>query len=47
MGLRTVLSQVQAGFEKPIAFARRQLNKAERPYSASELETLAVVWATK
>jgi hypothetical protein len=47
MGLRAVLSQVQAGIEKPIAFANRQLNKAERAYSASKLETLAVVWATK
>jgi hypothetical protein len=29
MGLGAVLSQVKAGIEKPIAFARRQLNKAE------------------
>jgi len=40
------LSQVQEGIERPISFASRQLNKAESSYSASELETLAVVWAT-
>jgi hypothetical protein len=31
----------------PFFLAIRQLNKAERAYSASELETLAVMWATK
>ena len=47
IGLGAVLSQVQEGIERPISFASRQLNKGERVYSASELETLAVVWATK
>jgi hypothetical protein len=47
VGLGAVLSQVQEGIERPVSFASRQLNKAERAYSASELETLAVVWATK
>ena len=47
VGLGAVLSQVQEGIERPISFANRQLNKAERAYSASELETLAVLWATK
>ena len=49
VGLGAVLSQVQEGIERPISFASRQLNKAEREraYSASELDTLAVVWATK
>ena len=46
-GLGAVLSQVQEGIERPISFASRQLNKAESAYSVSELETLAVVWATK
>jgi hypothetical protein len=45
--LGAVLSQVQEGIERPVSFASRQLNKSERAYSASELETLAVVWATK
>jgi hypothetical protein len=47
VGLDAVLSQVQKCIERPVSFASRQLNKAERAYSASELETLAVVWATK
>jgi hypothetical protein len=47
VGLGAVLSQIQEGIERPASFASRQLNKAERAYSASELETLAVVWATK
>jgi hypothetical protein len=47
VGLGAVLSQVQKGIERPVSFASRQLNKAERAYSVSELETLAVVWVTK
>jgi len=42
-----VLSQVQVGVERPIAFASRQLNRAGQSYSASELEMLALVLATK
>jgi len=42
-----ILSQVQDGVEKPIAYASRQLNKAERSYAASEIEMLSLVWATK
>jgi len=47
VGLGAFLSQVQEGIERPISFAIKQLNKAESAYSASKLETLAVVWATK
>jgi len=47
VGLGAFLSQVQKGIEKPISSASRQLNKAGRVYSALELETLAILWATK
>jgi hypothetical protein len=43
VGIVAVLSEVQKGIERPISFASRQLNKAESFYSASELETLAVM----
>jgi hypothetical protein len=42
-----ILSQVQDGIERPIAYASRQLNSAEQSYSASECEMLAFLWATK
>ena len=42
-----VLSQVQKGSEKVIAYWSRQLQKAERNYSTVEREALAVVCAIK
>jgi len=42
-----ILSQTQDGVERPISFASRKLNPAESRYSASELEMLAVSWATR
>jgi len=42
-----ILSQVQNGIERPIAYASRQLNNADRAYTVSEQEMLALVWATK
>ena len=46
LGLGAVLSQKQEdGKLHPIAFASRALNRAEKDYSVTELETLAVVWA--
>ena len=45
-GLEAVLSQPQADSKlDPVAFASRALNNAEKRYSITELETLAVVWA--
>ena len=38
---------MQNGEERPIAYARRQTNKAEKSYAATEAEMLAFVWATK
>jgi hypothetical protein len=40
VGLGAVLSQVQEETERPVLFASRQLNRPERAYLASELESL-------
>lgn len=45
VALGAVLSQGQGPDERPIAFASKKLNEAERHYSATDLELLAVVWA--
>jgi hypothetical protein len=47
VAVAAVLSQVQDGLEKPLAYANRQMNTAEQTYTASEAEMLALVWATK
>jgi len=47
LAIAAVLSQMQDGVERPIAYASRQMNKVEQAYSASESEMLALVWATK
>ena len=43
LAVGAVLSQVQDGAERPIAYASRQLNTAEQSYWARELELLALV----
>ena len=42
-----VLSQIKDDMKRLLAYASRQLNIAESAYSVSEIELLALVWATK
>jgi len=47
VAIAAILSQVEDGVERPVAYASRQLNTAEQVYTTSETEVLALVWATK
>ena len=47
MAVAAILSQVQDGAERVIAYASRQMNRAEQAYTTSEMEMLALVWAVK
>lgn len=46
-GVGAILSQGEIGRDHPIAFASRSLNKAERNYSTTEKELLAIVWGVR
>ena len=46
-GLRAVLEQLGAEGWRPISFASRFLNAAEKKYSTNELEMLAIVWGSE
>lgn len=46
-GLGAVLTQVQDGVEKPVAFASRSLNQAERNYCTTRKELLAIIYGLK
>ncbi|KMQ85817.1 enzymatic polyprotein endonuclease reverse [Lasius niger] len=42
-----VLSQEPVGNDRPIAYARTALSRAEKNYNTTEKELLAIVWAVK
>ncbi|CAG7732185.1 unnamed protein product [Allacma fusca] len=46
-GLGSVLTQVRNGKYYPVWFASKSLNPAQKNYSTSEQECLAVIWAIK
>jgi hypothetical protein len=46
-GLGAVLSQGEITKDRPVAFASRTLNQAEKNYSTTEKELLAIVWGMR
>ena len=47
MAVAAILSQVQNAVERPIAYASRQMNKAEEACAASEAQMPVLVWGVK
>jgi hypothetical protein len=47
VAVAAIFSHVQNGVQRPIAYASRQMNRAEQSYSSSGIEMLVLVWATK
>src|SRR3954447_2301276 len=47
LGLGAVLSQRIDGKERPVAYASRRTSRTEANYGSTQIEFLAVVWATK
>ena len=45
MAIGAVMSQLQGGVERPIAFASRAVSPTEQRYSVGEREALACLWA--
>jgi hypothetical protein len=46
-GLGEILSQGEIGKDLPIAYVSRNLNSAEKNYTTSEKELLAIIWGVK
>ena len=47
IALGAVLSQGEIGKDLPVGYASRVLNDAERKYSVTDQEALAVVWGVE
>jgi len=47
MTIGAILSQGTVGSDLPISYISRTLNKAEKNYSTTEIELLAIVWTVK